>query len=168
MKTTPLTALQPALLALRSRWASLSERERRLVLLAGAALALLLLWWLWLQPVWRTWRQVPAQIRALEAQALVMQRQAGEAAELKGQPAVSTTQAGAAVKAAADRFGARMQPIIMGERATLTLNQITPDELRQWLTEVRQAARSRVVEAQLTRAEDGLSGKLVLALPASP
>jgi general secretion pathway protein M len=49
----------------------------------------------------------------------------------------------------------------------LTLTAAGGDELRAWLSEVRAGARARPVELNLTRSEEGVSGTVVLALPAA-
>lgn len=150
---------------LRQRWAALNARERQLVLLAGGVIALALLWFVALRPAWTTWRQVPPQARMLEAQWLDMQRLASETRELKAQPPVNAAQSAQALKAATDRLGAQAKLSQVGDRATLTLNGATPEQLRTWLGEVRSGARARPVELQVTRAGAGLSGQVVVSLP---
>lgn len=158
----------PALNPLRQRWQALSERERLMVGAGGAALAFLLLWWLAVQPVIQTWRTVPAARQALELQALDMQRLASEARELKGQAPVSHAQAVQALQAATGRLGAQGRLSVQGDRATLTLTQASPAQLRHWLDEARQGARARPTDLQLSRDDAGLTGQLVVALPATP
>ena len=151
--------------ALRLQWTEFSERDRRLVALAGASLLLLLLWLIAIRPAWQTWRVVPAQAAELEQQWLQMQRLASEARELKGQTPIGTAQAAQALKAATDTLGSHGKLLLAGDRATLTLNAATPEQMRAWLAEARQGARARPLELQLTRDDDGLSGRIVMALP---
>ena len=154
-----------ALLApLRLRWAALSARERQLVLLAAAALATLLVWLLLVRPVWQTWREVPAQSRALEIELLQMQRLAAEARELKAQAPVNAAQSAEALKAATGRLGAQGKLSLIGDRATLTLSGASPAQLRTWLAEVRAGARARPVDLQLQRSDTGLQGTVVVSL----
>lgn len=153
-----------ALAPLRQRWQATSARERRLVLLAGAALAALLIWQLLLRPVWQTWRDVPPQARALEAELLQMQRLAGEARELKAQPPVNASQSAEALKAASARLGPQAKLSLIGDRATLTLTNAKPAQLRAWLAEVRAGARARPVDLQLQRTDQGLQGTVVVSL----
>jgi len=153
---------------LRQRWAAMNARERRMVLVAGALVALALLWFIALRPAWTTWQQVPAQARTLEAQWLEMQRLASETRELKAQPPVNAAQSAQALKAASDRLGTQAKLSLVGDRATLTLNGATPEQLRTWLGEVRSGARARPVELQVTRAGAGLSGQVVVSLPGAP
>ncbi|MBK7615073.1 MAG: type II secretion system protein M [Vitreoscilla sp.] len=158
---------QVATTALRQRWASLTPREQQGLSWATLALAVLLLWFAALQPAWRTWQQVPTQRQALETQALHMQRLASDARELKGQSPVSAEQSLQALKAATDRLGAKAKLSLLGERATLTVTGITPEQLQAWLSEVRSGARARPVDLQLRRNANGLDGMVVLSLPAS-
>lgn len=154
-----------ALLApLRQRWTGLSARERQLVLVAAAALLALLLWSLLIRPVWQTWRDVPAQSRALEIELLQMQRLATEARELKAQAPVNAAQAADALKAATERLGPQGKLSQIGDRATLTLTGATPAQLRTWLAEARAGARARPVDLQLQRTDAGLSGTVVVSL----
>ena len=53
---------------------------------------------------------------------------------------------------------------MQGERAVLTLQGASTSQLRDWLAEARSGARARPVEARLTRAAQGYSGTVVVAL----
>jgi general secretion pathway protein M len=55
-------------------------------------------------------------------------------------------QAAAALKTATDRLGAAGRLSLQGDRASLTLTNVASDDLYDWLTEVRSAARSRPIE----------------------
>ena len=81
--------------ALRARWQGLGARDRRLAKLALAVLGAFLLWALALQPAWRTLRDAPAQLDALDSQLQEMQALAAEARELRAAPALSTAQSSA-------------------------------------------------------------------------
>jgi general secretion pathway protein M len=157
-RTPPWQALQPY-------WQGLAPRERQMVLAGAAALAVLLLWWLAIQPVWRTWQDVPSQARALEVQWLQMQQLASDARGLKGQPPVDAAQAATAMKAATDSLGSKAKLTLLGDRATVTFTGVTPEQLRSWLQAVRSAARGRPLNLNLRRADGGLSGTVVIALP---
>jgi general secretion pathway protein M len=147
------------------RWQGMTARERLLVSWMGVALSFLLVWWLALGPVLRTWREVPAQAALLEAQWLDMQHLASETRELQAQAPLTAAQAGAALKAATQALGTRGTLTLANDRATLTFNSVTPELLRAWLAEARQNAHARPTEAQVTRDDSGLSGRLVVALP---
>jgi len=149
---------------LRARWRALAPRERNAATLAGAALGLLLVWLLALQPAWRTLRDAPAQIDRLDAQLQQMQQMAAESRELRGTPPLSSAQSVAALQAATARLGDRARLVVSADRATLTLTGVTGDQLRDWLFEARSGARTRPIEAQLTRGPSGYSGSLVVAI----
>jgi len=162
-------SLATALAPLQARLQTLNPRERALVSAMLAALGLLLLWMVFIRPVWKTWREVPAQAEVLEAQWLQMQRLASEAQQLKGQSPITAAQATEALQAATQRLGAVGQLAIVGDRATLTLKAASPDQLRSWLGEARQGARTRPIELQLQRDSTGhFSGRVVVALPGQP
>lgn len=157
--------LSTGLQSLRAAWRAREPRERRLVLLAAWVLGLYLLWALALQPAWRTLRDAPPRLDGLAAQLQAMQVQAADAQALRATPPLPRPQASAALQAATGRLGARARLAEQGERAVLTLDGVSGDELRGWLGEVRTGARARAVEVNLTRQPQGLSGTVVVALP---
>lgn len=164
-----LGSVSSALAPLQARWQTLNPRERALVSAMLAALGLLLLWMVFIRPVWQTWRDVPAQAEALEAQWLQMQRLASEAQQLKGQSPITAAQATEALQASTQRLGTVGQLAIVGDRATLSLKAASPDQLRTWLSEARQGARTRPIELQLQRDGTGhFNGRVVVALPGQP
>ncbi len=153
--------LQP----LRAAWRARDARERRLLLLAAWVLGLYLLWALALQPAWRTLRDAPPRLEGLEAQLQAMQAQAADAQALRATPPMPRPQASAALQAATARLGARARLAEQGDRAVLTLDGLSGEELRGWLSEVRSGSRARAVELNLTRQPQGLTGTVVVALP---
>ncbi len=161
--------LPPALALLSKqaveRWRALGERERLGATVAAALIGLGIFWAAAVQPAWRTLREAPAQIDALDAQLQAMQRMAVEARELRAVSPVSPVQQQEALKAATDRLGSEKARLtILGDRATLTLTGVTGEQLRRWLGEARSGARVRPVESQLTRGAEGYAGTLVLTL----
>lgn len=157
-------ALRQAWQQLRGHWQGLGARERQLLQLAGAALALLLLWSLLLAPALRVLRQAPAQLAQLDGQLQQMQALALEARELRALPPVPPAQARQALEAASAHLGSAARLNISGDRAVLSLSGVSSEALQTWLGEVRSAARARPVEASLQRGPAGYSGTLVLAL----
>jgi general secretion pathway protein M len=154
--------------ALRVRWRSLSLRDRRLAALMVLVVAAFVLWALAIQPAWKTLREAPARIAALETQTQTMRALAAEAAELRTAPSLSTDAATLALKAASERLGANGRLSLQGDRAVLTLTGASSEQLRDWLAEARSGARARPVEAQLSRNAQGYSGSIVLSLGAAP
>lgn len=158
-------ALDNWLAPLRTRWLALGERERRGITSAAWLVGLLLLWLLAIAPAWRSARTAPAQLDRLDAQLQLMQRQAGEARELRAMPALNGAQSAAALRAATEALGSAGRLQLVGDRATLTLSGVDGGQLRDWLAEARSAARARPLEANLTRGPKGFAGSIVLALP---
>ena len=151
-----------------AKWRALSERDRRAAGLAGAAIVLLLVWWIGVQPALRTVREAPAQLDRLDAQLQTMQPQAAEAAELRGTAPLTAAQSTAALQAATARLGARGRLVVAGERATLTVNGATGAQLRDWLSEARSGARARPLQAQFSRSPQGYNGTLIVAVGGTP
>lgn len=160
--------LQELQARLRERWAALDARERRLVMVAGALVALALLWWIGVRPAWRTVREAPVQIARLESTLQQMRAMASEAEQLRGTPTVGGAQAAEALRAAAQRAGEGVRLTLQGDRATLALQGVRGEALVALLAEARSTARARPLEAQLTRSGEAYNGSLVLALPSAP
>jgi general secretion pathway protein M len=131
-------------------------------------LGLFVVWNLAVQPALQTVREAPAQLDRLDAQYQQMQRIAAETVGLRGATRVSQSQAGLALKAAADRLGERGKLTLQGDRATLTLSGVSPEALRAWLVEARSGARARPIEAQWQRGPQGYSGTLVVTFGGAP
>jgi general secretion pathway protein M len=145
-------------------WRGLAARERRLLIFGGAVLFGYVLWALAIAPAWRTLNRAPAELDALDAQLQTMQRQAAEAQQLRAAPPVNIELATQALKAATERLGDKGRLVVQGERAVLTLNGATTEQLRGWLAEARSGARARPLEASLQRGAAGYSGNLVVSI----
>ena len=145
-------------------WGKLAARERRLVVVAAWMVAGLLVWWVALGPALATLKAADQQHQTLDAQLQNMQRLAAETQALRSAPPVTPEQAAAALKAATDRLGDKAKLALQGERAVLTLTGVGTGALRDWLAEARAGARARPLEANLSRAAQGYSGTLVVAI----
>lgn len=153
---------------LRSRWLALAERERRAALLAAAVLGLYLLWAVALAPAWRTAQRAPAELEALDLTRQDMQRLAAETRELRAVTPVAADQAQAALNAATARLQAHGKLSLQGQRAVLTLQGASGEEIAAWLAEARAGARARAIESQLSRTPKGVyNGSIVVALEGS-
>jgi general secretion pathway protein M len=165
-QNSPQTSAQPT--GLREQaltwWHARALRERQAVTVVGLVVGFFVIWSSVVQPALNTVRTSPAQLDKLEMQHQKMQQVAAESASLRGAPRVSSTQAVQALKAASERLGDKAKLVVQGDRATLTLTNLSPDALRGWLIEVRAGARARPVEVQLQRSPQGYSGTLGLAL----
>ncbi|MEP7056252.1 MAG: type II secretion system protein GspM [Caldimonas sp.] len=159
--TAPIASLrQQAALFWRER----APRERQALGAGFVALVLVLIWLVLVQPAWRTAREAPAQLDAIERQLQQIQANAAEVTTLRAVAPVSSIQAAAALKAATDRLGSGARLSLQGDRASLTLTGIGSEALRTWLSEARSAARARPIEASLSRAPQGYSGTIVVTL----
>lgn len=171
--STPVTGSidAPAMSTLRQQatawWAGRTPRERQAVVLVGGVLVFYLVWSLLVAPALRTVRQAPEELDRLDAQYQQMQRTAAESGSLRAAPKVGPIQAAQALKAATDRLGDKARLLQQGDRATLTLSGVTPEALRDWLTEARSGARARPVDVQLQRGNLGYTGTLVVTLGGS-
>lgn len=145
-------------------WSGLAQRERRLALVAGAFVLLGLVWLLAVQPAWRTITRAPTELDTLDAEWQTMQRLAAEVQQLRSAQPVTPEQAAAALRAATERLGDKGKLALQGDRAVLTLSGAGTGALRDWLAEARAGARARPLEANLTRAAQGYSGTLVVAI----
>jgi general secretion pathway protein M len=159
-----LAGLQAALAPLAERWRALSPRDRNMLALAGAVLALFLVWTLAMQPALRTLSSAPAELDALDLELQTMQRLATEATELRAAPPVTAAQAAASLQAATAALGDQGKLSLQGERAVLTLTGVGTAALSEWLAAARAGARARPVEATFTRAAQGYNGTLVVAI----
>lgn len=148
----------------------LSAREQRAVRLAAWVLGLGLLWWLGLSPALQTLRQAPARHAELDRHLAQIQQLAASAEVLRTQNATPPPARGVAQRALQDAtqaLGPGAQLALQGDRATLTLRDVPPQALAQWLHQVRINARLLPVQAQMQRsaAPGGWSGQIVLAGP---
>jgi general secretion pathway protein M len=154
----------PALAALNQRWQQMAPRERQMIGGGTLLVSLALLWFVGIAPAWKTLSQAPAEMNRYEAELQSMQKLADEARDLRSATPVANEQAQTALRAATTRLGDKARLSVQGDRAVLTLNGIGPAALRDWLAEARTGARARPVEASLTRAAQGLTGTVVVAL----
>jgi len=160
-----LATARAALRSAQAAWATLADRERRLITLGAAVLGAFLLWAVAIAPAWRTVSTAPARLDALALQTQQMQSLAREAVALRAVAPVPLDQAQAALAAATERLGGAGKLSLQGERALLTLKGANSAQLSAWLAETRAGARARVVEATLTLAGPGVyDGSLTLAL----
>ena len=163
MSTSPSTD-RSSLSGMRDRWQTFSERDRRAIILASVALGAYLLWVIGIQPAMKTLNKAPTEILRLEEQLQRMNRMAQESRELRSIAPVSPAQATASLQAATDRLGSQGRITIQGDRATLTVSDIKPQALKDWLNEARSAGRARPLEAQLSKTARGYSGTILLAV----
>jgi len=124
-----------------------------------------------ISPFWSCWRTLstaPVQLDRLDAQLQTMRRLAAETSELRNMPPVSAMQSGTALLATTERLGPKAELTLSGDGATCSFDEVSAVDLQGWLTEVRSAARARVMQAQLSRGPKGYSGTIVLSLAGAP
>jgi general secretion pathway protein M len=149
-----------------SYWRQLKVNERRLISVAFWVILAALLWLFAIAPALKTIKEAPEQHRALDAKLQSMRTMAIEAKGLQSQPKLAFDDAQKALQSAVtQRFGSAAQLNLTGERASLTLKNANPQELAQWLTQVRVNARALPSEAKLNKSGDGWDGTLLLSLP---
>lgn len=161
--------------ALRQHWASLAPREQTLVLAAATVLGLALLWWLLLAPALAQLRASPARHAALDAQLQQMQALQAQALHLKDIPRPTGNETLPVLwRSLGQQLSAGTQMSTTGDRAAITLKNVPPEALAQWLAQVRSTTRAVPTEARLMRntaSTGGASppapwnGTLTLALP---
>ena len=161
--------------ALRQHWASLAPREQTLVLAAATVLGLARLWWLLLAPALAQLRASPARHAALDAQLQQMQALQAQALHLKDIPRPTGNETLPVLwRSLGQQLSAGTQMSTTGDRAAITLKDVPPEALAQWLAQVRSTTRAVPTEARLMRntaSTGGASppapwnGTLTLALP---
>jgi general secretion pathway protein M len=151
---------------LRARWNTLAAREQALVAAAALLVAAALLWLVALGPALATLRSAEARHRTLDAQLQQVQRLQAEAQALQQRPRANRSESLRALQAGvAERLGAAARVQVLGDRATVTLQDVAPDTLAGWLAQVRDA-RALPVEARLARNAAGRwGGTVTVALP---
>jgi general secretion pathway protein M len=162
-----MAQLQPLRERTAAAWRARSPRDRMALIVIALVLGLFLLWVLFISPAVSTLRSAPTQLEALDTQLLQMRTMAAEVRDLRNATPVPVAQAGLAIKAAAERLGDKARLSLQNDRALLTLQNASPEQLRALLVEARSAARARPIEANLTRATGGFTGTLVLSLGAN-
>jgi general secretion pathway protein M len=161
----PLSRLGAVVAPLRQRWQALAPRERRIAGWLAWAVGLALLWFVAVMPAWRSVSTAPTRLDQLDSQLQQMQRLASEATTLRALPPVGGLQAQAALKTATDALGGAARLQLGGDRATVTFTNASGTQVRDWLAEARSTARTRPVEANLTRGPQGYSGTIIVQMP---
>ena len=149
---------------LLARYSRLDPRERQMVVIIVLALGFLVIWLLLVRPAWKTLDEAPALREQADMQLLQMQAVTNEAKQLRALPPVPQSVAEQVLKAATDSLNGRGKLAMQNDRAVLTLNGATGEDLRTWLIQARGGARARPIEANLARAGDGYNGTLIVAI----
>lgn len=157
--------------ALRSLWQARSMRERRLLLLAAALLALALLWSWALAPALQTWRNAPQRQAELDRQSRQMLQWQAQARQLHNPSRLTRAQAQAQLQASsAALLGAGAQLSLQGDQLRVQLQAASADGLARWLAQAREQAQALPQSAQLEQLgtdphDVRWRGQLLLRLP---
>lgn len=147
-------------------WQRASKREQRLLSLAAAVLAGGLLWWVGVAPALKVIKAAPSQQVALEAQLQQMKQLQTQAKDLRALAPLSSGDARLALEQSLKSLGSSAQMAVQAERVTVTLTNVAPELLAQWLATARQNARLAPKEARFKRNDKGgWDGTVVLQLP---
>ena len=168
MSTDSAATLPPGVARARQQagqfWRSRAPRERQLIVAMALAVGVLIVWLIAVQPALRTLRETPAELDRLDAQWQQMQLAALESTTLRTASPVPPQQAAEALRAATERLGGKGKIALQGDRATMTFSAVPFEALRNWIGEVRSAARARPIEAQLLKGANGYSGAITVVL----
>ena len=164
MKANMLATVRAAIALLQTRWRQLSPREQNLVRAALALLVLALVWYAALRPAIATLRTAQSQGPQLRAQLQYMLQLQAQAQVLQAQPSAQTQDSKNLLEAALPTLGATARMSLTGDRATVTLDGSSADDLAQWLTQARLNARARPLEMHLTQSQGLWKGRIVLQL----
>ena len=152
-------------------WKELGARERRLVVVAGALVALALLWWVALAPALRTIANAPAMHAQLDGELQRMVTLQSQARALQAQPRVNREDA---LRALEDTVKQSLGPGAQirttgndaGDGVRVTLAGTPPDGLAQWLAQARGNARAVPREVHLTRSQASVARPIAFTSPA--
>jgi general secretion pathway protein M len=163
------------------RWQALSARERRSVGLAGAVLALLLVWSFLIDPAITRLDRAAAEIPRLQAQRAELDALVREAQALGGRAKLvlpaAAQQEGLVASLAAAGLASAVVPTQDDEgRWQLAVGEVSAPVLLQWLADIVEPIRLRPITLDLTRVKDAggrpvpgkLTGSILLADIADP
>jgi general secretion pathway protein M len=156
-------------LALHTWWAARAPSERRTLLGATAVVLLALLWQWGLAPAIHTLRTAPRLQAEASAALWQIQNIAAEAQSLRERAAPASLQRAGTLQAleklTTDTLGTTAVLQTGPDRVTVTLTNVAPPALAEWLSRARIDAHVRPVATQLNRAAGGdgaWSGTVVL------
>ena len=158
-----MSALQTFRARARTWWRELPAREQRLVGIAGAVIALALVWWVGLAPALRTLstaRLAHAQLDVQLQQMLALQAQARA---LQALPRANRDDALRALETSVNEgLGGSVRMQTAGASATegvlVTLRATPASSFAQWLTQARGNARALPREIHVTRSQAPAGG----------
>lgn len=141
-----------ALANLSQAWNHRNPRERTLLTLGSALVALAALWSLGLSPAIQTWREAPDRQAQLDGQSQNMLQLIAQVQELKKTKPITRSDAVQWLEKSVAELGPNAKISVQGDRATLSLVAATPEALSKWIGMARELAMSLPVQAQLKQA----------------
>lgn len=154
---------------LASRWHQLSPREKIALHSAVLVTGIFLLWQVVLVPALNTARHAQEQHRLLDAQLQQMRQMQARVRSLQARPRVSREAMIRTLEQSIPALGSGAQLGVADDQATVSLRQIAPGSLSQWLVQLRTQARLQPSEVRLARTSAGSSsaweGSLTFRLP---
>ena len=149
---------------------SLPEKDRKLIQYLALALVFSLLWFWNIAPALKTYQEAPNQLAQLERQTENLKALQAQALALQKAPRVKVQNVGAVLQqSSTEILGNSAKLNLEASRATLTLNNVSPEALAQFLAVARAQAQAMPIEAKLQKNKTGTvevwRGTLILSLP---
>lgn len=149
---------------------SLPEKDRKLIQYLALALVFSLLWFWNIAPALKTYQEAPIQLAQLERQTENLKALQAQALALQKAPRVKVQNVGAVLQqSSTEILGNSAKLNLEASRATLTLNNVSPEALAQFLAVARYQAQAMPIEAKLQKNKTGTvevwRGTLILSLP---
>lgn len=131
-------------------WQSRSQREQRILRLAGVLLLLTGLWMLAIAPAWKTWRNAPEKTAQLQTELLAVQALAAQAQSLQASPRIPFDQRRQTLADLTQQtLGASARLTVQDGRTLVTLEAVPAARLAAWLAAVREGAQWQPNQARL-------------------
>lgn len=156
---------------LLQKWASLAPRDRRMLLIAGAFLAVIIFWQVLLEPAWVGRQRLEKSLPTLRAELAQMDSLAAEAKELANaadapvEPAarIATRLEQSLQARGMDKEAAKVQ--VQGDIIEVRFHQAPFENWIFWLDGAVRETRTRIVDLSVTRESPGVfSGRLALEM----
>lgn len=133
-------------------WQQRSARERLLLSMGAALMALTLVWRVGLVPALRTWQEAPIKQAQLDKQTQHMQELQIQSQRLQKAQAISRSDAIQWMETHLSELGPNAKLSLQGEHMSLSLQAAPADHLANWLALAREQAHVRPMQAQLQQA----------------
>ena len=145
---------------LLQKWASLAPRDRRMLVIAGAFLGVIIFWQLLLEPAWVGRQRLEKSLPKLRAEVAQMDSLAVEARELaNAAEAPAESLAGRGM----DKEMAKVQA--QGDIIEVRFRQAPFENWVFWLDGAVRETRTRIVDLSVTRESPGVfSGRIALEM----